>query len=54
VFDEKEYPELGEEFEKKEDQLFGEEGFESVVNKVADLEKQLQLYDLGQYTPAAI
>jgi hemerythrin-like domain-containing protein len=54
VFSEKEYADLGEEFEKKEDQLFGEKGFESVVDKVAGLEKQLQLYDLGQFTPAGI
>ncbi|MDP4224257.1 MAG: hemerythrin domain-containing protein [Bacteroidota bacterium] len=52
VFSENEYADLGEEFEKKENQLFGEKGFESVVEKVAGLEKQLQLYDLGQFTPA--
>jgi hemerythrin-like domain-containing protein len=46
-----EYAELGEEFEKKEHELFGEGGFESVVDKVAGIEKQLGLYDLTQFTP---
>ncbi len=46
-----EYGALGEEFEKKEHQLFGEDGFESMVNKVGDLEKRLGTYDLAQFTP---
>jgi hemerythrin-like domain-containing protein len=46
-----EYDALGEEFEKKEHQLFGEGGFESVVDQVAGIEKQLGLYDLAQFTP---
>jgi len=46
-----EYGSLGEEFEKKEHQLFGEDGFESMVEKVGDLEKRLGTYDLAQFTP---
>jgi hypothetical protein len=46
-----EYDALGEEFENKEHQLFGEGGFESVVDKVAAIEKQLGIYDLAQFTP---
>ena len=43
--------ELGEQFEKEEDKLFGEEGFEKVVAQVAGIEKQLGIYDLDQFTP---
>ncbi len=46
-----EYDALGDEFEKKEDELFGEEGFFKVVGEVADLEKKLGIYDLSQFTP---
>lgn len=42
---------LGEDFEKKEHELFGIEGFESIVEKVADIEKQLGIYDLSEFTP---
>jgi hemerythrin-like domain-containing protein len=43
--------ELGEQFEKEEDRLFGEEGFEKTVDQVAGIEKQLGIYDLTQFTP---
>ena len=43
--------ELGERFEQEEDRLFGEEGFEKAVDQIAALEKQLGIYDLGQFTP---
>ena len=46
-----EYFALGEDFEKKEHELFGTEGFESIVEKVADIEKQLGIYDLTEFTP---
>jgi hemerythrin-like domain-containing protein len=46
-----EYDALGEEFENKEDELFGEEGFFKVVDQVAHLEKKLGIYDLTQFTP---
>jgi hemerythrin-like domain-containing protein len=42
---------LGEQFEEKEHRLFGEEGFEKVVDQVAAIEKQLGIYDLAQFTP---
>jgi hemerythrin-like domain-containing protein len=46
-----EYDSLGEDFEKKEHELFGEEGFEGMVDKVAGIEKNLGIYDLAQFTP---
>ncbi|HOJ62256.1 MAG TPA: hemerythrin domain-containing protein [bacterium] len=46
-----EYGALGEEFEDKEHELFGEGGFEEVVASVAGLEKQLGIGDLAHYTP---
>lgn len=46
-----EYDSLGEEFEKREHTLFGEEGFEKIVNQVANIEKMLDIYDLAQFTP---
>ena len=48
-----EYDSLGDEFEKKEHQLFGKEGFEGMVDKVASIEKQLGIYDLARFTPVA-
>jgi hemerythrin-like domain-containing protein len=42
---------LGEKFEKEEDRLFGDEGFEKTVDQVAGIEKQLGIYDLAQFTP---
>jgi hemerythrin-like domain-containing protein len=47
-----EYASLGEDFEKKEHQLFGKEGFEGIVEKVATIEKELGIYDLAKFTPA--
>lgn len=46
-----EYDSLGEEFENNEHKLFGEDGFETMVNKVAEIEKTLGIYDLAQFTP---
>ena len=46
-----EYDSLGEEFENNEHKLFGKDGFEGMVNKVADIEKSLDIYDLTQFTP---
>jgi hemerythrin-like domain-containing protein len=46
-----EYDSLGEEFEKNEHKLFGEDGFETMVAKVADIEKTLSIYELSQFTP---
>ena len=46
-----EYDSLGEEFEKNEHKLFGEDGFETMVGKVANIEKELGIYELAQFTP---
>jgi hemerythrin-like domain-containing protein len=46
-----EYDSLGEEFETNEHKLFGEDGFETMVEKVAAIEKQSGIYELSQFTP---
>lgn len=46
-----EYDSLGEEFEEKEHKLFGEDGFDVMVDKVEGIEKKLGIYDLSQFTP---
>jgi hemerythrin-like domain-containing protein len=46
-----EYDSLGEDFEKKEQQLFGADGFEKMVDRIAVIEKSLGIYDLAQFTP---
>src|SRR5437762_4462981 len=48
-----EFDSLGEDFEKKEDELFGEDGFFKVVDRVAEIEKKLGIYELAQFTPTA-
>lgn len=42
---------LGEDFEKQEHRMFGEDGFNEIVGKVASIEKSLGIYDLDQFTP---
>jgi len=39
-------------FEDEEHRRFGRAGFEGVVDKVADIEKSLGIYDLSQFTPS--
>jgi hemerythrin-like domain-containing protein len=46
-----EYDALGEEFEDEEHRRFGEDGFERYVDRVAQLEKNLGIYDLSTFTP---
>jgi hemerythrin-like domain-containing protein len=46
-----EFAGLGEDFEKKEHDLFGEDGFEKIVGQVAEIEKKLGVYELAQFTP---
>jgi hemerythrin-like domain-containing protein len=46
-----EYASLGDDFEKKEDELFGEDGFFKIVDQVVALEKRLGIYELAQFTP---
>lgn len=47
----REYKELGEQFEEREHQLFGKEGFEGQVMRVGQIERELGIYDLSQFTP---
>jgi hemerythrin-like domain-containing protein len=47
----KEVKELGEQFEKEEHRIFGDEGFEKAVDEVAAIEKQWGIYDLAAFTP---
>lgn len=51
VAGEKRYKELGDQFEEREEKLFGKKGFESQLAEVAALEKQMGIYDLKRYTP---
>jgi hemerythrin-like domain-containing protein len=46
-----EYDAMAEEFEKKEHELFGEDGFEKMAARVAQLEQQMGIHDLNQFTP---
>jgi hemerythrin-like domain-containing protein len=51
IISKNEYDALGEDFEKKEHEMFGAEGFEGMVEKVGGIEKQLGIYDLAKFTP---
>ncbi len=51
VLSDKEVKELGEQFEGREHELFGEGGFQETVGKVVDLEKQLKIFELSRFTP---
>jgi hemerythrin-like domain-containing protein len=51
IISKNEYYSLGEDFEDKEHELFGHDGFDSIVEKVASIEKQLGIYDLSLFTP---
>ena len=51
VFTAAEYAALGDKFEDKERELFGENGFEKMDSRVAELEKTLGIYELSQFTP---
>lgn len=50
---EREMDQMGDQFEKEEDRLFGEGGFEKTVEQVAAIEKVLGIYDLDKFTPEA-
>jgi hemerythrin-like domain-containing protein len=49
-----EYDSIGEEMERNERRTFGGDGFDMAVDKVAELEKQLGIFDLAQFTPAEL
>jgi hemerythrin-like domain-containing protein len=51
VISPKEFMALGKTFEDKEAELFGKNGFEKIVGQVAGLEKQLDIYQLTEFTP---
>lgn len=51
LMSDEEFKAMGEKFDKLEHQLFGEQGFESIVQKVVTLEKELGIYHLEQFTP---
>jgi hemerythrin-like domain-containing protein len=46
-----EYDAMAEEFEKEEHQLFGDDGFEKMTQRVARLEEAIGIHDLNQFTP---
>ncbi len=46
-----EFNAMAEDFEKDEQKKFGQDGFETMVRRVADLEKALGINNLAQFTP---
>ncbi len=54
LMSEKEFKEMGEKFDDLEHQLFGKNGYQNMVDKVAALEKELGIDELEQFTPANI
>jgi hemerythrin-like domain-containing protein len=51
VVSKQEYDALGEDFEKKEHEILGKDGFEGMVEKIGEIEKALGIFDLRQFTP---
>jgi len=51
VVSSREYDAMAERFEDKEHRLFGADGFETMVDRVARIEKSIGIYDLSQFTP---
>ena len=45
-----EYDAMAEDFEKKEHALFGEDGFDKIVHRVAAIEQALGIWDISQFT----
>ncbi len=54
VLTEEQLDEMGDKFEDIEHQQFGEDGFEKAVKQIADIERQLGMADLAQFTAPAI
>jgi hemerythrin-like domain-containing protein len=46
-----EYDAMAEDFERKEHELFGADGFEMMAHRVAVLEQKIGIADLAQFTP---
>lgn len=51
VVNSREFDTLGEQFEEKEEDLFGYTGFFKIVDQVADIEKKFGILDLSRFTP---
>ncbi|MGC9195888.1 MAG: hemerythrin domain-containing protein [Syntrophobacteraceae bacterium] len=49
----REFTQSGEEFQRRQTELFGENGFGKIVESVAQIEAKLGIYDLSQFTPKA-
>jgi hemerythrin-like domain-containing protein len=49
-----EFNEMGEIFEDIEEEKFGEDGFNHIVNDIAKIEQALGIYNLSQFTPSEI
>lgn len=47
-----EFHDMAETFEDEEHRRFGHDGFQRVVDEVADIEKSLGIYDLSKFTPS--
>lgn len=50
----KDFDEMGDKFEDREHKLFGDQGYEKMVEKVAGIEKLLAMEDLTLFTPKNI
>jgi hemerythrin-like domain-containing protein len=46
-----EYDAMAEDFENEEHKKFGEDGFEKMAARVAQLEQSMGIHDLKQFTP---
>lgn len=51
LISEQDFKAMSDLFEKREHELFGEQGFENMVKRVKVLEKELGIYKLEQFTP---
>lgn len=54
LISEKEFQKLSDIFEDTEHKLFGENGFESILQQVESIEKELNIYQLDLFTPTHI
>lgn len=45
-----EYDAMAENFEKKEHALFGDDGFDKMVHRVAAIEQAIGIWDISQFT----
>ena len=51
LISQKEFEELGKKFEELEHKFFGQNGIESILDKVIAIEKELKIHQLDQFTP---